>query len=46
MVSFGENLKVCKSGFCANEQENVDLVFNMVTIRFGILGIIVVVHIW
>ncbi len=46
MVRFGENLRVCKSGCCANEQENVNLVFNMVTILFGILGIVVVVHIW
>jgi hypothetical protein len=46
MVGFGKNLKVCKSGCCSNEEENVDVVFNMVTILFGILGIVVVVHIW
>jgi hypothetical protein len=45
MVSFGENLKVHKNG-CVNEQENANLVFNVVTILFGILGIIVVVHIY
>jgi hypothetical protein len=46
MVGFGENLRVCKSGCCANEQENVDLVFNMVIILFGILGMVIVIHIW
>ncbi len=46
MVGFGDNLRVCKNGCCANEQENTDLVFNMVTILFRILGIVVVVHIW
>jgi hypothetical protein len=46
MVSFGENLKVHKNGCCVNEQENANLVFNVVTILFGILGIVVVVHIY
>jgi len=46
MVSFGENWRVHKNGCCVNEQENANLVFNMVTILFGIFGIEVVAHIY
>jgi hypothetical protein len=41
MVGFGENLRVHFSECCANEQENADLVFGMVTILSGILGTVV-----
>jgi hypothetical protein len=41
MVGFGGNLRVHFSECCANEQENVDLVFGMVTILSEILGTVV-----